>query len=117
VLRHRHDAGAAPELDASYDDLYDHVLRVTEWTESLRDMVSALFETNLSLQDSRLNNVMKKLTSWAAIIAVPTLVTGFVGMNVNFWFSGTGIGFYLYLALILVSAIALYVVFKRKSWI
>lgn len=40
------------------------------------------FETNLSLQDARLNNVMKKLTSWAAIIAVPTAVTGYFGQNV-----------------------------------
>lgn len=36
VLRHRRDFNAPSELDARYDDLYDHVLRATEWTESLR---------------------------------------------------------------------------------
>ena len=82
VLRHRKDIHAASELDPWYDDLYDHVLRVSEWTESLRDLISAIFETNLSLQDARLNNVMKKLTAWAAIIAVPTAVTGYFGQNV-----------------------------------
>ena len=66
-----------------YADLYDHVLRVSEWTESLRDMVTTVFETNLSLQDARLNTVMKKLTGWAAIIAVPTAITGFYGQNVR----------------------------------
>ena len=71
VLRHRKDINAHPELDTWYDDLYDHVLRASEWTESLRDMVTTIFETNLSLQDARLNTVMKKLTSWAAIIAIP----------------------------------------------
>ena len=117
VLRHRRDAGAAPELDASYDDLYDHVLRVTEWTESLRDMVSALFETNLSLQDSRLNNVMKKLTSWAAIIAVPTAVTGYFGQNVPYPGFGQWWGFLLSVGVMVAAAGILYLVFKRKNWI
>lgn len=117
VLRHRRDAGAPPELDASYDDLYDHVLRVTEWTESLRDMVSALFETNLSLQDSRLNNVMKKLTSWAAIIAVPTAVTGYFGQNVPYPGYNQWWGFLLSSGVIVVLGSILYVVFRRKNWI
>jgi magnesium transporter len=117
VLRHRRDSGSVPELDASYDDLYDHVLRVTEWTESLRDMVSALFETNLSLQDSRLNNVMKKLTAWAAIIAVPTAVTGFFGQNVPYPGYGTWAGFVASAAVMVVAAGILYLVFKKKSWI
>src|SRR6478609_12029227 len=70
VLRHRRETSAdsgATDLNSSYDDLYDHVLRVAEWTESLRDMVTTIFETNLSLQDARLNTVMKKLTAWAAV--------------------------------------------------
>src|SRR5205823_13012503 len=71
-----------PGVAPYYQDVYDHVLRAPEWTESLRDMVTTVFETNLSLQDARLNNVMKKLTGWAAIIAVPTAVTGYYGQNV-----------------------------------
>jgi len=117
VLRHRRDAGAPAELDASYDDLYDHVLRVTEWTESLRDMVSALFETNLSLQDSRLNNVMKKLTSWAAIIAVPTAVTGYFGQNVPYPGFNQWWGFLLSSGVIVALGAILYVVFRRKNWL
>ena len=46
---------------------------------------------------------MKKLTGWAAIIAVPTLVTSFVGMNVAFPLEGTAAGFWLYLAIMVVS--------------
>ncbi len=48
-------------------------------------MVSSVFETNLSLQDARLNTIMKKLASWGAIIAVPTAVTGWFGQNVPYW--------------------------------
>ena len=43
-----------------------------------------MFETNLSLQDARLNTIMKKLTSYTALIAIPTAVTGFYGQNVPY---------------------------------
>jgi len=52
-----------------YQDVYDHVLRATEWTESLRDLVTTILETNMTIQGNRLNSIMKKVTSWAAIIA------------------------------------------------
>src|SRR6202000_718649 len=84
VLRYRQSIHGASELTSWYDHLYDHVLRAAEGTESLRDMITTMFETNLSLQDARLNTVMKKLTSWAAIIAVPTAVTGYFGQNVPY---------------------------------
>ena len=117
VLRHRKDFASPTELDPWYDDLYDHVLRASEWTESLRDMVTTIFETNLSLQDARLNNVMKKLTGWAAIIAVPTAVTGYFGQNVPYPGFGNEWGFALSIAVMLTIGIALYVTFKRKTWI
>jgi magnesium transporter len=117
VLRHRKDFHASPELDPWYDDLYDHVLRVSEWTESLRDMVTAIFETNLSLQDARLNNVMKKLTSWAAIIAVPTAITGFFGQNVPYPGFGHESGFIASTLVIVGVAAALYWFFRRRSWL
>ena len=67
-----------------YQDVYDHVLRATEWTESLRDLVSTVLETNLTIQGNRMNLIMKQVTSWAAIIAVPTAVTGFYGQNIPY---------------------------------
>jgi magnesium transporter len=118
VLRHRHDLEQRhTELDGFYDDLYDHVLRAAEWTESLRDMVTTVFETNLSLQDARLNTVMKKLTGWAAIIAVPTAVTGWYGQNVPYPGFGQPVGVLLSAAVIVAVAGTLYVVFRRKNWI
>jgi magnesium transporter len=117
VLRHHKDFGAPTELDPWFDDLYDHVLRAAEWTESLRDMVSAIFETNLSLQDARLNTVMKQLTAWAAIIAVPTAITGFFGQNVPYPGFGRPLGFVLSTSAIVLIAGALYLMFKRRSWL
>ena len=56
----------------------------TESTDALRDLISTIVETNLSLRDYRTNQIAKQVTSWAAIIAVPTLITGWYGMNVPY---------------------------------
>ena len=117
VVRHRKDLDSPAEMDPWYDDLYDHVLRASEWTESLRDMVTTIFETNLSLQDARLNTVMKKLTAWAAIIAVPTAVTGWFGQNVPYPGFGQLSGFVLSVVVIVGLAAGLYISFKRRDWL
>ena len=117
VMRHRADNNGHSELDGWYTDLYDHVLRASEWTESLRDMVTTVFETNLALQDARLNTVMKKLTGWAAIIAVPTAVTGWFGMNVAYPGIATRSGFIASTVVIGTLALMLYMIFKRRNWI
>jgi magnesium transporter len=117
VQRHRSEAGSHRELDGWYADLYDHVLRASEWTESLRDMITTVFETNLSLQDARLNNVMKKLTGWAAIIAVPTAVTGWYGQNVPYPGFGKPAGVIASTLVIVGAASWLYAVFRRRNWI
>lgn len=117
VMRHRAETGNHAELDGWYTDLYDHVIRATEWTESLRDMVTTLFETNLSLQDARLNTVMKKLTGWAAIIAVPTAVTGWYGMNVPYPGFDQPWGVLVSACVIAGSAGLLYLLFKRRDWL
>jgi magnesium transporter len=100
-----------------YQDLYDHVLRASEWTESLRDMVTTIFETNLSLQDARLNNVVKKLSAWAAIIAVPTAVTGYYGQNVPYPGYGQWHGFLASTLVTVIMAVGFYVGFRRAGWL
>jgi magnesium transporter len=117
AMRIRSERETPRELDSWYLDLYDHVQRATEWTESLRDMVSTIFETNLSLQDARLNNVMKKLTGWAAVIAVPTAVTGFYGQNVPYPGYGTHLGYLISMVLMIGIAAGLYAALRVKKWI
>lgn len=115
VLRHRGYPGG--QLDHWYDDLYDHVLRASEWTDSLRDMVTTVFDTHLSLQDTRLNEVMKRLAGWAAIIAVPTAITGWFGQNLPYPGFQQPLGLWLSIALILGCAGVLYVSFRRQGWV
>jgi magnesium transporter len=105
------------ELMPYYQDVYDHVLRAAEWTDSLRDLVNSILETNLTIQGNRLNVITKKVTSWAAIIAVPTFVTGFYGMNVPYPGFSRQVGFASSLAVMVVAAFALYLIFKRKGWL
>jgi magnesium transporter len=114
----RRDRDAMPdEMYPYFQDVYDHVIRVTESTDSLRDLVSTIVETNLSLRDYHQNQIMKKVTSWAAIIAVPTLITGFYGMNVPFPGEGENWGVGTAVVLILLVSGALYWSFRRREWL
>jgi magnesium transporter len=100
-----------------FQDVYDHVLRATEWTESLRDLVTSVLETNLTIQGNRLNVITKKVTSWAAIIAVPTAITGFYGQNVPYPGFSHASGFYASTLVIILLSGFLYWLFRRKDWL
>jgi magnesium transporter len=114
----RRDLGlVTDELMPYYQDVYDHVLRATEWTESLRDLVNTILETNLTIQGNRLNIITKQVTSWAAIIAVPTAITGFYGQNVPYPGFAHDSGFLTSSFLIVALSGALYLAFKRRGWL
>jgi magnesium transporter len=101
-----------------YQDVYDHVLRAADWTDSLRDLVTTILESYLTIQGNRLNEIMKAVTSWAAIAAVPTVITGYYGMNVHtFPHAGTLVGGLVALGLCVFGVAALYVMFKRRDWL
>jgi magnesium transporter len=106
-----------PDLLPYYQDVYDHVLRATEWTESLRDMVATILETQLTARGNRLSVITKQVTSWAAIIAVPTAVTGFYGQNVPYPGFGHVAGFWTSTVIILSMSSVLYLIFRRKGWL
>ena len=79
--------------------------------------MTSAFETNLALADVHLNTIMKKLSAWAAIIAVPTLITGFFGMNVPYPGFGEGGGFVVGLVVMVGAVITLFVLFRRSDWL
>jgi magnesium transporter len=108
---------ADEEMIPYYQDVYDHVLRATEWTESLRDLVTTILETNLTIQGNRMNVITKKVTSWAAIIAVPTFITGFYGMNVPYPGFGDTIGLATSVVIMIFAGLILYLVFRRRDWL
>jgi magnesium transporter len=71
----------ADELRPYFRDVYDHVFRVNESIGAMREMLAAAINVNLSLVTFGQNEVMKKLAGWAAMLAAPTLLTSWYGMN------------------------------------
>ena len=98
-------------------DVGDHVVRVSETLDALRDELTSILELNMSLQDTELNQVMKKLSAWAAVIAVPTAVTGYFGQNVPYPGYDSPAGFVASSVLLLVGAIGLWWWFRRLHWL
>jgi magnesium transporter len=116
LMRREHAAVAEP-LYPYFQDVYDHTLRVTESSDSLRDLVSTIVETNLSLRDYRQNIIVKKVSSWAAIIAVPALVTGYYGMNLPYPGSQQTWGVVASAVLMVGACLGLYRLFRRIDWL
>lgn len=67
-----------------FRDVYDHVIRINETLDTLRELVSSALDAKLSLISVGQNEVTKKLAGWAAILAVPTMIAGIYGMNFEF---------------------------------
>jgi magnesium transporter len=114
----RREQGLVPEdVFPYFEDVYDHVLRVHESADSLRDLAGTIVETNLSLRDYRQNQIVKKVSSWAAIIAVPAAITGYFGMNVPYPGTGDTSGVIASTAILVVASVGLYVLFRWRDWL
>jgi magnesium transporter len=115
----RFDLDLVPEATQPYfRDVYDHVIRVNETIDHLRELLNTVLEANLSLVSVNQNEITKKLASWAAIIAVPTMVAGVYGMNFQFmpelhW----RYGYPLAVGLMLGLCGGLYGWFRKAGWL
>jgi magnesium transporter len=107
----------SPKVAPYLRDVAGEVGRVQSEVEALRDLVTQIVDVNITLRDFRQNTIVKKVTGWAAIIAVPTLVTGYYGMNVPYPGSGEMWGVITATAISFGGAGGLYVLFRRKGWI
>lgn len=104
------------ETGAYFRDIHDHLLRITDQMRNVQDLVDALLDLRRIEQAKALNEVTKRLTGWAAIIAVPTLIAGIYGMNYQLTPKDQGWGFEVAVGLMLASAVGLYTFFKRRGW-
>jgi magnesium transporter len=117
MLRRAELHAEQPEILERLRDLRDHVIRANEWNDSLRDVIATMFETGLSLADARLNQIVRKLSGWAAIIAVPTAVTGFYGQNLPYPGYQQWWGFLVSTAVIVLLAAGIWALFRRRGWL
>jgi len=101
-----------------FRDVYDHVLRLNEAIDAQRELLTTALEAHLSLMSVAQNEHMKRITAWAAMIAVPTMIAGIYGMNFAHmpelqW----EYGYYLSLATMAVASVALFFGFRRSGWL
>jgi magnesium transporter len=100
-----------------YRDIDDHARRAIDTIDHARDRINGLLDADLNEQSNALNDVTRKLAAWAAIIAVPTALTGFYGQNVPYPGYERYGGFLTSVLLIAFSATGLYVYLKRRGWL
>jgi magnesium transporter len=105
------------QLAPYFHDVLDHAVHTEAWLDSLRELAATIRETELGIQGNRLNDIMKKVTGWAAVIAVPTAVTGFYGQNVPYPGYEQPWGFWLSTAVISLLSVGLYASFRRRDWL
>ena len=116
-LVRREHSKVGEEIYPYYLDVYDHALGVIEDLDSLRQVASTILETDLGLRDHHQNLIVKKVTAWAAVIAVPTLVSGYYGMNVPYPGSGEVAGVVTATGVMIVACIVVYHLFRRRHWL
>jgi len=109
---------AGSKLQPYYRDVTEHVIRVTELADNIRDLLTSLLEVRVAQVANRLNNITKKISAWAGIILVPTLIAGIYGMNFHdIPELGWRFGYPAALATMIGSGVILYRVFKKRGWL
>lgn len=107
-----------PATAVYFQDVYDHVLRVTDALDTYRDLLAGALDAYLSVVSNNLNQVMRTLTAWSIILMSVTLIASVYGMNVALWPTNGSILAGIF-SLTLMGAIgaALFVLFKGIDWI
>jgi len=101
-----------------YRDVYDHFARVTEMVDSYRDLVSGLLEAHWSMQNNRMNEIMKRLTLISTIMLPLTLIAGIYGMNFdNMPELKWHYGYYYALGLMAIVALGVLAWFRSRRWL
>jgi magnesium transporter len=106
------------EVRLYFADVRDHVRRVTSMVDSLRDVLSSVFEAANLLEQQRQGAITRRLAAWAAILAVPTAIAGIYGMNFDYmpelhWRYGYG----LTVAAIVAICVVLFLQFRKSKWL
>jgi magnesium transporter len=107
-----------PEIQAYFRDVSDHQIRATEQIAAFDELLNSILQAHLAQVTVAQNEDMRRITAWAAVIAVPTMVCGVYGMNFDHmpelrW----QFGYPLVIGLISVACLTLYRSFRRNGWL
>jgi magnesium transporter len=101
-----------------FRDVQDHVMRITDQLNNVEDLTQAVLELTRAAQADTLADINKKLSAWAAIFAVATLIAGIYGMNFALVpEAGELFGFWFAVALIVVLSVGLFRFFRHRGWL
>jgi magnesium transporter len=114
--------GRVPEIclgtQEYFRDVYDHLLRINQSIDSLRDMVTTAITVNLSLSQVQENETTKRLAACAALVAVPTMIAGVYGMNFKHMPELSWVyGYPLAITLMVVIDVYLFYRFRKARWL
>jgi magnesium transporter len=108
----------ADELRPYFRDVKDHLIRFVRTVESFRELLTSVLTANLTQASIRQNEDVRKISAWAAVVAVPTLISGIYGMNFDHMPElGWRFGYPLALLLMALACVLLYRNFKRAGWL
>ena len=106
------------DLEPYFRDVKDHLIRFVREIEGFRELLTSILAANLTRISIRQNEDVRKISAWAAIVAVPTLITGVYGMNFEHMPELTWrLGYPLALALMATVCVLLYSTFRRAGWL
>jgi len=116
-LTHRDLPFVQPDYAVYFRDVYDHLIRITEELDSLRDLLSGALEVHLTSVSNQLNAIMKRLAAWATIFVVVTAIAGIYGMNFEYmpelkW----RYGYAAVMALMIAISVGLFIYFRKKDY-
>jgi len=106
------------DLHSYYRDVHDHVARMVTQVGSFRELLTSVLTANLTQASVRQNEDVRRISAWAAIIAVPTMIAGIYGMNFDHMPELEWVfGYPLVLAVIGVVCVLLYRSFRKAGWL
>ncbi|WP_371479676.1 magnesium and cobalt transport protein CorA [Kitasatospora sp. NBC_00315] len=107
-----------PDIQKYFRDVADHLARVTEQVHGFDELLNSLLQANLAQVSVAQNEDMRKITAWAAIFAVPTMITGVYGMNFQHMPElGYKYGYPIVLVSIAAICAGMYRGFRRNGWL
>jgi magnesium transporter len=117
-LARGHYAQIHPEIRDYFRDVNDHLIRVREQLDAMHDLLSSSLQAHLAQVGVRQNEDVRRISSWVAIIAVPTAIAGIYGMNFDHmpelrW----EFGYPAVLLVMLIICAALYRYFRKVGWL
>jgi magnesium transporter len=106
------------QLQEYFRDVYDHLMRLNQTADSLREMVTTAVSVNLSLLTVQDNEVTKRFAAYAALVAVPTMIAGIYGMNFrNMPELAWSLGYPVVIGVMAVIDGYLYYRFRKAKWL